>query len=303
MDRPLVTIAIPTYNRADGYLRVALQCALDQTYPHVEVIVSDNCSTDRTPQFVRSLDDPRLVYYRHEKNIGPANNFNFCLKQARGHYFLLLSDDDMIDEDFVETCMKQAGYSTEYAVIRTGVRIIDEHGNVVRESPNRVKDVPFDQFLMGWFNNRTSWYLCSTLFNTEKLREIGGLRSRHNLLQDGVAIVKLASREKRLDVEEAKASFRKHSGEITFAVKVRDWAEDFRELLELIRVSVPADSEEVLREGKRFFSALSYKRASAVKDPWSRWTAYFTVWRIFDCEFLPPPITRIVSKVVKIGRS
>lgn len=303
MDRPLVTIAIPTYNRADGYLKVALQCALDQTYPNVEVIVSDNCSTDRTPQFIGSFNDPRLVYHRHEKNIGPANNFNFCLKQARGHYFLLLSDDDMIDPDFVETCMKQAGFSTEYAIIRTGVRVIDEHGHVVRESPNGVKDLPFEQFLLGWFHNRTSWYLCNTLFHTEKLREIGGLQSRHNLLQDGVAIVKLSSRAKRLDVEEVKASFRKHSGEITFAVKVRDWAEDFRDLLELIRVSVGANSEEVLREGKRFFSSLSYKRASAVRDPVSRWTAYLTVWRIFDYEFLPPPITRIVDKVARIGRS
>jgi glycosyltransferase involved in cell wall biosynthesis len=299
----MVTIGIPTYNRADGYLKIALQCALSQTYSNIEVIVSDNCSSDGTQELVRSIHDPRLVYHRHEKNIGPANNFNFCLKQAKGHYFLLLSDDDMIDEDFVETCMTRAGFGTEYAIMRTGVRVIDEHGRVVRESPNRVKDLPFDQFLLGWFNNHTSWYLCNTLFHTEKLREIGGLQSKHNLLQDGVAIVKLSSKAKRLDVEEVKASFRKHSGEITFAVKVRDWAEDFKDLLEVIRVSAPANREELVTEGKRFFSALSYKRALAVRGPLNRWAAYLTVWKIFDYEFSPPPVSRLINKVTKTGWS
>jgi glycosyltransferase involved in cell wall biosynthesis len=297
MDHPLVTIAIPTYNRADGYLRIALESALSQTYPQVEVLVSDNCSSDGTPDLLRSIEDPRLVYHRHEQNIGAANNFNFCLEQARGRYFLLLSDDDMIDEDFVETCMERAAYSSDYAVIRTGIRIIDENGTVVHEAPNRVKDLPFEEFMLGWFNNRTAWYLCSTLFNTGKLRGIGGLRSRHNLLQDGVAIVKLASTGKRLDVEEVKASFRKHSGEITFAVKVRDWAEDFRDLLGLIRASDPVNGDLLEKEGKRFFSSLSYKRAAAVKDPINRWKAYFAVWRIFDHEYLPPPITRVLNKV------
>jgi glycosyltransferase involved in cell wall biosynthesis len=269
----------------------------------VEVLVSDNCSSDGTPDLLRSIEDPRLFYHRHGQNIGAANNFNFCLDQAKGDYFLLLSDDDMIDEDFVETCMERAAHSSDYAVIRTGIRIIDENGTVVHESPNRVKDLPFEEFMLGWFNNRTAWYLCSTLFNTRKLRGIGGLRSRHNLLQDGVAIVKLTSRGRRLDIEEVKASFRKHSGEITFAVKVRNWAEDFRDLLELIRVSAPVNGDLLEKEGMRFFSSLSYKRAAAVKDPIKRWKAYFAVWRIFDHEYPPPPISRALNKMAGVCAS
>jgi glycosyltransferase involved in cell wall biosynthesis len=45
---PLVTIAIPTYNRANGYLRHALRSALDQTYRELEIFISDNCSADET---------------------------------------------------------------------------------------------------------------------------------------------------------------------------------------------------------------------------------------------------------------
>lgn len=103
---PLVTIAIPTYNRANLYLTQAIESAINQTYPNLEIIISDNCSTDDTEMVIRSFKDPRIRYFRQEKNIGGNNNFNFCLKQARGEYFLLLMDDDLIDSDFIETCMR-----------------------------------------------------------------------------------------------------------------------------------------------------------------------------------------------------
>jgi glycosyltransferase involved in cell wall biosynthesis len=69
---PLVSIAIPTYNRADCYLRQSLESALRQTYPKVEILVSDNCSGDDTEEFVTGIADRRLKYFRHERNIGPA---------------------------------------------------------------------------------------------------------------------------------------------------------------------------------------------------------------------------------------
>jgi glycosyltransferase involved in cell wall biosynthesis len=65
--RPLVTIGICTYNRADSYLGSALQSAVDQTYPNLEIVVSDNCSVDHTEELVQSFDDPRIRYIKHEK--------------------------------------------------------------------------------------------------------------------------------------------------------------------------------------------------------------------------------------------
>ena len=60
---PLVTIAIPTYNRADAYLGEAIQSAINQTYPNLEIIISDNCSSDYTGLLVESFKDPRIQYY------------------------------------------------------------------------------------------------------------------------------------------------------------------------------------------------------------------------------------------------
>ncbi|HID98217.1 MAG TPA: glycosyltransferase family 2 protein, partial [Thermodesulfobacteriaceae bacterium] len=167
---PLVSIGIPTYNRADGYLRKCLASALGQTYENLEVIVSDNCSTDGTSSLLQGMSDPRLRYIRHDRNIGPANNFNYCLEQARGAYFLLLHDDDLIDRDFVQVCIEAAEGNTDLGIIRTGTRVIDQTGKTLHETENNAVGLSTEDFFLAWFRNQTSWYLCSTLYNTKILK-------------------------------------------------------------------------------------------------------------------------------------
>lgn len=84
---PLVSIGIPTYNRANSYLKQALRSAVNQTYKNLEIIVSDNCSSDDTESVVKEFRDPRIRYFRQNKNLGAVPNCNFCLEQSQGKYF------------------------------------------------------------------------------------------------------------------------------------------------------------------------------------------------------------------------
>ncbi len=289
-NKPLVTIAIPTYERADGYLRQAIASAVSQTYRNVEIIVSDNCSRDHTGEVVRSFNDSRIRYFRQEKNIGANNNFNFCVEQAGGDYFLLLHDDDLIDEDFVDVCMSAAGQQGEVGIIRTGTRICDEEGNVIFLYPNMASGYSTDDLFLGWFRNKTSFYLCSTLFNTGKLRKIGGFRSRHNLFQDVIAELKLAATFGRTDVRDIKATFRSHSGEMTHSVKVSQWCEDSHLLLDTMCNLASVENRNLIRkEGMKFFSQINYRRATQVKSLAGQLAAYFTVFRKFGYRHLPAP--------------
>ena len=83
-DRPLVTIGIPTYNRADKTLRRALESALAQDYPYLQVIVADNCSEDDTERVVRDVGGDRVDYLRHPTNIGAEPNYNSLVARADG---------------------------------------------------------------------------------------------------------------------------------------------------------------------------------------------------------------------------
>jgi glycosyltransferase involved in cell wall biosynthesis len=285
---PLITIGIPTYNRAESYLPLTLESAVRQTYPEIEIIVSDNASSDHTAAVVLERRDQRIRYFRHENDIGPYENWSVCLDRAKGDYFLLLHDDDLIDCDFIESCLEAARDQANVGVIRTGTRIIDAQGAVLREARNQVKGLPLDEFFRAWFAGRTSWYLVSTLYRTDALRQIGGFYSRNGLVQDGVAIALLASRHGRADVEEVKASFRKHPGELTYVNKVSCWGEDFLYLLDLMCELTPRSKKAVVRrEGMRFFARLSFDRAAALRSRRDRARAYREVLELFSYENFP----------------
>lgn len=91
----LVSIAIPTYNRL-GLLKPALDSVLAQTYENMEIIISDNNSEDGTIDYLKSLHDPRVKVFFSQENRGMAGNWQKCLINATGKYFLLLSDDDIL---------------------------------------------------------------------------------------------------------------------------------------------------------------------------------------------------------------
>ena len=82
----LVTVAITTHNRS-ALLQRALAGALTQTYRRLEVLVSDDASTDDTSQLMAGVRDPRFRYLRIDKPTGIAGNFQNALDHARGELF------------------------------------------------------------------------------------------------------------------------------------------------------------------------------------------------------------------------
>lgn len=112
---PKVSIMIPTYNRAH-YLPFAIESALSQDYPNMEIIVSDNCSTDNTAECMKKyLNDSRVRYYRNDNNMGSGPNYKKLLYEyAEGKYAKYLTDDDyLIDDEHISKAMK---IITEYNV-------------------------------------------------------------------------------------------------------------------------------------------------------------------------------------------
>lgn len=96
---PLLTIAIPTYNRA-RYLERSLAALADQFPPEVQVelIVSDNASSDETASVVERFESGGLPlrYLRNSSNLGPDTNILQCYEQARGKYVWIMGDDDFV---------------------------------------------------------------------------------------------------------------------------------------------------------------------------------------------------------------
>lgn len=129
----LVTIAIPTFNRA-ARLRQALQSAQEQTYPNLEIIVGDNASTDDTPEICAGAvaSDPRVRVDRSPVNVGAVPNFHRLVDLARGDYFLWLADDDRVAPDYVAVCLAELRARPSAVLVAGQARFVDDDGNVRR---------------------------------------------------------------------------------------------------------------------------------------------------------------------------
>ena len=92
---PLFTVIIPQKNRAE-YLIHTLKTCMIQDYPNFEIIVSDDCSDDKSVEVVRELSmrDSRIKLFAHENHLGMRDNFEFALNQVRPGYVMALGGDD-----------------------------------------------------------------------------------------------------------------------------------------------------------------------------------------------------------------
>ncbi|SMD13529.1 glycosyltransferase family 2 protein [Sporomusa malonica] len=124
MHKPLVTVAIPTFNRPCGLQRTLKQIT-GQTYKNLEIIIGDNCSSSHETQTIindLASKDKRIISYRHDENIGPFNNFKFLLNKASGEYFMWASDDDEWSSNFVSACMEK--FTDNVGSVMSGIGVI-----------------------------------------------------------------------------------------------------------------------------------------------------------------------------------
>jgi glycosyltransferase involved in cell wall biosynthesis len=155
--KPLVCIVIPNYNYG-RFIREAVDGALAQTYPNIEVVVSDNASTDdswKKLQIYRG--HPKVSLYRQKHTIPIANHFQFVTMQSCARFMVLFSSDDAMRPEFVEKAMKvildHPGRPIGFVAVER--EVIDEHGEIHPFPPfyNRSCIVPGEKqakvFLMG----------------------------------------------------------------------------------------------------------------------------------------------------------
>lgn len=107
----LISVGIPTYNRADLLDRRIVD-VLAQTYGNLEIIISDNASPNPAVQNVcrKWVEiDSRIKVFRQPENIGPHGNFLFVLEQAKGEFFAWAADDDEWDGDYLKEALSAIG--------------------------------------------------------------------------------------------------------------------------------------------------------------------------------------------------
>lgn len=171
---PRVTVGVPVYN-GEQFLAEALRSVREQTFTDLEIVVSDNGSTDRTQHIVlaAAAQDPRIRYERQEVNRGGVWNWNHLVELARGEYFMFAAADDLRRPDFVKACLAaldSAGPDVVLAYPRT--QIIDDGGAITEDLNDATLrgDRPTPHARMHEFLRAQAAHLVYGLYRTDVLR-------------------------------------------------------------------------------------------------------------------------------------
>lgn len=176
-DFPLVSIMIPTYNQAHC-VHKAIESALAQDYPNLEVVIADDCSPDQTQEVVQKyLKDKRIKYFHNEINLGRVRNYKKLLEEyASGEWVVNCDGDDFyIDNHFISEAIEIITmYKDEKIVFLLGGKISEFTNRTVCYLPKIDGDVKFmsgkDYFLS--FEKEMSLSHISTLYKRDIARSI-----------------------------------------------------------------------------------------------------------------------------------
>ncbi len=119
--KPTISVAIATYNRA-AMVRQAVEAALAQTLAPLEVVVTDDASTDATWETLSALaaSDARVRVFRREQNSGGVGNWNYAIEETRGSYIAWCSDDDRHVPDHLEASVAYLEAHPEVGLVHAG---------------------------------------------------------------------------------------------------------------------------------------------------------------------------------------
>jgi glycosyltransferase involved in cell wall biosynthesis len=226
---PLISIGIPTKNRID-YLKEALGSVLCQSYENIQIVISDNASIDGTFEWVQSIKDERITFFRQEKDIGMVNNWNFCLENSMGSYFLLLSDDDILHFDAIKSLLMP--FLKDNVSISYGNFIIFSNKSNIKKqilnkiSVNEVYSLETGyEFTLNFFLGRREIYPCGILFRKSDLESIGNFSTKFQLAGDAFAWMSIVLRSEGLVscVKNAYIGYRLHPESQTLLAKKNIW--------------------------------------------------------------------------------
>ena len=217
---PLVSIGLFAHNEG-AFIRQSLESLQAQDYPNLEILISDNCSTDDTADICRELSeqDDRILYERQASNIGAAENSIRVLQRSRGKYFMWASGHDLWSRHVVSLCVSALESRPAATVAYGPSDWIDAEGKrLERESgsyDSRGMDTMGRLFMTFWGN----LHPVLGLIRADSLKSIPKLHACAG--SDQIVMAELALRGEILYVPEARWSRREPRGPESHQDKIR----------------------------------------------------------------------------------
>lgn len=244
--KPLVTILIPTFNQS-RMLNDAIDSALAQTYENIEIVVSDDASTDNTREVVSAYQDSRLKYYCNDKNIGRVANYHRALYEyATGQWVVNLDGDDyFIYPQFIQECIDALKEHPEAILVfadhyqlASGKEI---DNSLLGERRGRVQVYDGDEFLFSMPRNPVRLQHLATLYNRMTALELDFYRT-DIISSDYESLFRLIVGRQIIHIDRIVGVWRKHENNISSQRDAAQWVNNldlYLNVTTFARVAMP----------------------------------------------------------------
>lgn len=266
---PLVSVVIPCFNQAP-FLTEAIESALDQTYPHVEIIVVDDGSTDNTSEIATRYPGVRCV---RQENRGLAGARNTGLRRSNGEYLVFLDSDDRVLPDAIQIGLETLAARPECAFVSGEIRVIAQDGGVLWERQPQPAERDSYAALLRWNYIATP---AVVLFRRAVFETLGVFDTRVDACADYEIYLRIARTYPVCSHDRAMIDYRLHGGNMSRnpELMLETWLKVLRAQRRYVRRDprLRAAYREGFRVGRREFGK---RLVQAVRDRISerRWRA------------------------------
>lgn len=214
VNKPTVSVIIPSYNR-EAFVSESIESVLKQTYTDWEIIIIDDASTDKTGEMVRvyTKGDPRIKYFRNERNLGIAKTRNKGLDLAQGRFIAPLDSDDVwLDENKLKNQVEFLEVNHDYVLIGGGIMYIDKDSKPIRKMLFPIYDSVIRNIILQYnpFPHST------VLYRRNAAQKCGGYPEEYTICEDYELWLKLGLKHKFTNFPKVLTGYRIHGGNITY---------------------------------------------------------------------------------------
>ncbi len=258
-ESPLVSVIIPTYNRA-YILKESILSVLNQTYNNIEVIVVDDYSSDDTEKVVLSMVDHRITFVRNEKNFGTAESRNIGAKLAKGEYLAFNDSDDLWLPDKIESqirgvletdCDISYGYlKRSKAFDHDNSEIIPQNGTSEELSGYLHKKLLVNNFIA----------LPTLLIKKDLFISVGGFNSELRSVEDYEFLLRVTKENKVIFVDKILVDSR------DFGDGINSFINNSKEVCDGLLYIIDANYNEIKTENIEFRLKVILEKASSWLD-------------------------------------
>lgn len=169
------SIAIPAFKQT--YLKECIDSIISQSFKDFELIIVNDASPEDLDSVVNLYNDSKIRYYKNEVNFGAENvvdNWNKCLSLAKGKYFVLMGDDDVLEPNYFEVFFNLIKENPTLDVYHCRAYIINEHSEKVSVVPSWPEYESVYENMWHRMTSKRLQYISDFVYRTSHLNEMKG---------------------------------------------------------------------------------------------------------------------------------